>query len=238
MNIPFEINPAIDVDALRLRYAAHGRVSIPGLLTADAASALHAELAARDDWMQVINSGEKLFELSREVRRDMSADKRAALDAAVYHGARTGFQFRYEAIRVADDDDRRRQSGDPLATFARFLSGDPVRALMRRITGADAIDFADAQATSFGPGDFLTAHDDAVAGKKRHAAYVFGLTAPWRPEWGGLLLFHDDREVAQGFVPAFNTLNLFRVPQRHSVSEVTRAAPHRRVSVTGWLRSR
>ncbi|MFD1789097.1 2OG-Fe(II) oxygenase family protein, partial [Sphingomonas floccifaciens] len=64
------------------------------------------------------------------------------------------------------------------------------------------------------------------------------LTPQWRPEWGGLLLFHDDREVAHGFVPGFNTLNLFRVPQRHSVSEVTRAAPHRRYSITGWLRSR
>lgn len=238
MDVPFELNPALDVDALGRQYAVEGRVSIPCVLAGDSASALHAELDARDDWAHVINSGQKLFELSRDVRRDMTAEKRAALDAAVYHGARTGFQFRYEAIRVPDDADLRRQSNDPLAAFARFLSGDPARALLRRITGVDAIDFADAQATSFGPGDFLTAHDDAVAGKKRHAAYVFGLTPQWRPEWGGLLLFHDDREVTQGFVPAFNTLNLFRVPQRHSVSEVTRAAPHRRVSITGWLRSR
>jgi SM-20-related protein len=37
-------------------------------------------------------------------------------------------------------------------------------------------------------------------------------------------------------VPSFNTLDLFAVPQRHSVSIVTPSAQHRRYAVTGWLR--
>jgi Rps23 Pro-64 3,4-dihydroxylase Tpa1-like proline 4-hydroxylase len=68
---------------------------------------------------------------------------------------------------------------------------------------------------------------------------VFGLTPQWRIEWGGLLLFHGaDGQVERGFVPRFNSLALFAVPQLHSVSMVTRAAPYRRYSITGWLRSR
>ncbi len=236
--LPLALNPALNVADLRRRFAQDGRVSIAHVLSDAAAEALHAHLSAREDWLQVINSGEKLFELGRSVRRDMTGEKVAALDAAVYAGARAGFQFRYETIRVPDGAAERAASDDPLAALATFLSQGPARDLLRHVTDTDAIDFADAQATAFAPGDFLTAHDDAVAGKKRHAAYVLGLTPQWRPEWGGLLLFHDDREVSHGFVPAFNTLNLFRVPQRHSVSEVTRAAPYRRYSVTGWLRSR
>ena len=201
------------------------------------AEALHADLRQREDWIQVINSGEKLFELSRPVRTSMAAKTREELDQAVYAGARAGFQFRYESIRVPDEEEARAQSVDPLVRLARFLSSDDVCAFLRQVTAEPRIDFADAQGTAFAPGDFLTGHDDAVAGKRRHAAYVLGLTPRWRIEWGGLLLFHDPDGV-KGLAPAFNTLNLFRVPQPHSVSEVTRAAAFRRYSVTGWLRSR
>ncbi|QNE32279.1 proline hydroxylase [Sphingomonas sp. NBWT7] len=234
---PLSLNPALDATELARRFAVNGRVQIADFLAAGVAEAWHAMLRGRQDWLQMINSGDKLFELSRPVRAEMDAAQREALEQAVYAGARDGFQFRYEAIRVPDEQAARAASDDPLATLATFLSTGPARDLLRTVTGA-AIDFADAQATAFAPGDFLTGHDDAVAGKRRHAAYVLGFTPKWRAEWGGLLLFHDDARVSDGYVPALNTLNLFRVPQPHSVSEVTRAAAYRRYSVTGWLRSR
>lgn len=49
----------------------------------------------------------------------------------------------------------------------------------------------------------------------------------------GLLLVHDNLRVHDGFVPALNTLNLFRVPQSHGVLEVTRAALSARYAITG-----
>ncbi|WP_294293326.1 2OG-Fe(II) oxygenase family protein [uncultured Sphingomonas sp.] len=235
---PFRLNPELDANALAAQFVRHGRLQIPNFLDMPSATQLHALLSDREDWVQVVNSGDRVFEASRSSRATMTDQQRDALDAAVYAGARRGFQFRYEAIRVPDGRDERRCSADPLAALATFLSEGLARDLLRTVTGVEAIDFADAQATAFGAGDFLTAHDDAVAGKRRHAAYVLGLTPQWRTEWGGLLLFHDDHVISQGFVPSFNTLNLFSVPQRHSVSEVTRAASDRRYSVTGWLRSR
>ena len=118
------------------------------------------------------------------------------------------------------------------------MSSEPMLGLLRVITGCDDISFTDGQATAYGPGDFLTCHDDDVEGAHRRAAYVFGLTRQWRPEWGGLLLFHDDEDrTVAGHVPRFNTLDLFSVPRRHSVSLVTPAAPVRRYAVTGWLRA-
>lgn len=109
--------------------------------------------------------------------------------------------------------------------------------LLRSVTCAGEIDFADAQATAYGPGHFLTAHDDLVAGKNRHAAYVFGLTPRWSIDWGGLLLVHEGGKEAAAIVPGFNMLSLFKVPQPHSVSMVAPFAANRRYSVTGWLRS-
>jgi Rps23 Pro-64 3,4-dihydroxylase Tpa1-like proline 4-hydroxylase len=128
---------------------------------------------------------------------------------------------------------------DPLVQFASFMSSPDVVALLRRITDKPAIAFADAQATAYGPGHFLTAHDDEIAGKERHAAYVFNLTPVWRVDWGGLLLFHGvDGHIDRGFAPSFNALNIFAVPQPHSVSMVAPYAANRRYSITGWLRGR
>lgn len=231
----FTLNPQIDAAALARQFAAEGRVQIIDLLPERQALMLASMLRERGDWKQVLNSGDKIFELDRATRAAMSAEQHRTLDDAVHAGARHGFQYRYETLRVSDDRGDRLASGDLLAQFAEWLSNGDVRELMRRITGTNAIEYADAQGTAYSPGDFLTAHDDDVAGKRRHAAYVFGLSPEWRTEWGGLLLFHEQARVS-GYVPRFNTLSLFRVPQLHSVSQVSRAAPHRRYSITGWLR--
>lgn len=234
---PFALAPRDDELHLVECFARTGVASIPDILPAETAAALHAMLRAREDWKQVIGGDEKIVELDRATRAGLSEEQRAQLDQAVYAGARAGFQFRYETLRVPDDAAQRAASADPLAGFASWWSSEPVLGLLRRVTGSPRIAFADMQATAYSPGDFLTAHDDDVAGKNRIAAYVLNLTPKWRVEWGGLLAFHDPRtpEVT-ALAPAFNRLNLFRVPRRHSVSEVTRAAAYRRYAITGWLR--
>lgn len=233
----YRLNPDLDIGGLAAAFARYGRVRIRSLVSAEQAERLAAWLRAREDWLQVINSGETLIELDRQTRAAMEPAQRTALDQAVRAGARYSFQHRYEALRVPDDDAARAARCDPLAAFARFLSSAPVIAILRNICGAADIAFADAQATAYAPGDFLTAHDDNVAGKGRRAAYVFGLNPAWRPEWGGLLLFHGDGAgPVEAYVPEMNCLNLFSVPQVHSVTEVSAAAPYRRYAVTGWLR--
>ena len=44
--------------------------------------------------------------------------------------------------------------------------------------------------------------------------------------------------TVNGMVPGHNSIDLFAVPQLHSVSEVSAAAAFRRHAVTGWLRAR
>ncbi len=225
----------IDVAAARARYAADGHVRLQPFLSEAAAAACLAELKSRDDWVQVLNSGDKVFDLPRQARAAMTADQRAALDQAVLAGAREGFQYRYEALRLPDGN---QPAGDTLvAGWPAFLSGAPVLGLLRAITGAEDIAFADGQATAYGPGDFLTGHDDAVPGKHRRAAYVFSLNPVWRVEWGGLLLFHGSDARVRGVAPAMGSLDIFAVPQLHSVSMVTGSVPNRRYAITGWLRA-
>jgi Rps23 Pro-64 3,4-dihydroxylase Tpa1-like proline 4-hydroxylase len=105
--------------------------------------------------------------------------------------------------------------------------------LFRTLVDEAGITVIDGRATRYGPGDFLTHHDDHSG--NRHTAYVLGLSPEWRPDWGGLLMLHDPAEArSQALHPQFNTLTLFRVPCDHSVSIVAPFAPVPRYAVTGW----
>lgn len=232
------MNPRQDVSALAQRFREEGRVHIPEFLHADDAKALYEKLRYRTDWVQVLATTNGAVELDRPTRARLDENQVKALNEAVYAQARSGFQYRFETARIPDSVSERAANSDIVSCFAEFMSTDNVRDFLRMITGSDEIEYADAQATAYAPGDFLTGHDDDVQGKFRRAAYVFGLTPIWRLEWGGLLLFHgSDGHVDRGLVPTFNTLNLFKVPQLHSVSEVTQAAAYRRYAITGWLRA-
>lgn len=237
MKFDASVNSKQDWSGLAERFRRNGHVRIFQFLGGDTAQRLHDKLRARQDWLQVLNSGDKLVELDRPTRGQLQEDQRKALDDAVYGSARYGFQYRYETIRVPDEPAARKASDDFLGQFATWFSSRDILTKLKTVIGIDAIDFADMQATAYEPGDFLTGHDDNVAGKNRHAAYVLSLNPVWRPEWGGLLLRHLDEFTVEGDVPAFNTLDIFRVGLVHSVSEVSRAAPNRRYSITGWLRS-
>ena len=228
---------AIDVAGAAAAFARDGHVRVQPFLTEASAIAALAEMKRRDDWVQVVNSGDKVFELSRSARAAMSPAQQDGLAQAVLAGARSGFQYRYEALRLPDGNAPLSTRDSGIAGWPAFLSGGAVRDLLRAITGAADISFADGQATAYAPGDFLTGHDDAVPGKQRRAAYVFSLNPVWRVEWGGLLLFHDGEARVRGVAPAFNSLDLFAVPQMHSVSMVTGSVPNRRYSITGWLRA-
>lgn len=228
----------IDVAAIRAAFRADGHVVIRDFLAPEGAEELRRHLIARRDWAVVLNTESGVREIPAAVYDALDDAQRETLDRMVAARARTGFQYRYGALRVPDDDDARRASGDALSAFARFMSSPTVVDLLRDVTGHDDIAFADAQGTRYAPGDFLTRHDDAVEGKHRRAAYVFSLSPGWQPEWGGLLLFHDAAgDVTRGVTPDMGSLRLFSVPADHSVSHVAPIAPDARLSVTGWLRA-
>ena len=67
---------------------------------------------------------------------------------------------------------------------------------------------------------------------------MINLSRDWLPDWGGLLQFLDpaERRVVDTFVPLWNSLSLFRVPQPHVVSLVAPWAGSPRYSITGWFR--
>jgi Rps23 Pro-64 3,4-dihydroxylase Tpa1-like proline 4-hydroxylase len=235
----FAVNPALDPERLAQVYRRNGRIHIPSFLAEDGARLLYEHLRGREDWQLVSNRGEALYELDRAQQAALGQAKRLELERGLAEAASNSFQYLFENVRVPDDEPSRKARGELLDEFASFLSSEPVLGLIRAVSGKADIGFADAQATAYSPGHFLTAHDDDVGGKNRRAAYVFNLTPEWRVDWGGLLMFHSpDGHIAEAYGPKWNALNLFAVPQLHSVSLVTPGAKWRRYAVTGWMRAR
>jgi len=186
-----------------------------------------------------INSGAKVFDISPGDWAKLTSEQKKALVDAAAAGALRGFQLMYDTHRLSDEGEAYADQKSYLAKIVAFLEGEPFLSFVRQVTGEREIAFADAQATRYGPGHFLTAHNDDIAGKNRLAAYVINMTPYWRAEWGGVLLFlGKEGHVEEGYVPCFNALNIFKVPQVHLVSHVAPFANAKRLSITGWLRAR
>jgi Rps23 Pro-64 3,4-dihydroxylase Tpa1-like proline 4-hydroxylase len=228
----FELNKGLDPLRLAESYREHGRLQITNFLSEDSADALHRELSGSQDWRLAVNRGEEIRHFGLEEVAAWPDERRKLLDRAVTMGGRFGFQFRYDVIRTDQT------SGPLLSALAGFLSSPELVDFMRIVTGASDIAFADAHASRYRPGHFLTTHDDHADTMGRRAAYVLNLTPMWRPDWGGILQFYDHLgNIVRGFTPGYNQLNIFKVPQPHSVTWVTPLAAEPRYAVTGWLRA-
>src|SRR3990167_7921754 len=99
------------------------------------------------------------------------------------------FAYLFETCPIYDIYHSGSSHDHPIVETFEFLNGEPFLSFMRRLTGASDIAFADAQVTRYGPGHFLTTHNDAVDGKNRRAAFVLNMTPEWRADWGGHLNF-------------------------------------------------
>lgn len=238
-SVQIDCNSKIDSQELSEILLRDGRVRVPEFLSSGA-EFLNGFLAGTDDWIQVINTETGVLEIDLDEWQALKPKRRREIQTAMYARASRGFQYSYAAMRIPQpgelDENELDEEQGPLNEFAKFMAKPATKEILEALTGHSDLQFTDGQATVYNPGDILTGHDDAVAGKRRIAAFVLGMTPVWRLEWGGLLHFHPDAdEPAITLVPKFNCLDLFLVPRLHSVSQVSAAALFPRFALTGWL---
>jgi Rps23 Pro-64 3,4-dihydroxylase Tpa1-like proline 4-hydroxylase len=233
------LNPELDPVALAVEYARHGRLHIPAIFSPRSAPRVPRALTEETPYNLSVNGGAKVFDISADDWAKLTPEQKRAVVDSAGAGALRGFQLMYDTHRLSDAGEAYADQKSFLARIVAFLEGEPFLSFVRQVTGKREIAFADAQATRYAPGHFLTAHNDDIAGKNRLAAYVINMTPYWRAEWGGVLLFVGrEGHVEEGYVPCFNALNLFKVPQVHLVSHVAPFANAKRYSIAGWLRAR
>jgi SM-20-related protein len=181
----FAINPALDPAQYAPQFAGRGRVHLPDFLAPPGAEQVHRYLAESAAWSLVLHDGTHVREATPEQRRHADEVWEREMAAFAYARAREGFEFctstaRCRTIRASARPIPRRS-----ARFVDFLNSPVFLGFARRLTGQQDIVRADAQATRYRPGDFLTQHDDfdKTGRKLRRAAYVFNLTPRWQPDW-------------------------------------------------------
>ena len=226
-----ELNPHLDRAQLAQTFARTGRVQIASVLTDASARRVHYALERETPWGLILNEGKNVREFET-----VSAADYQAMAIAAWGRAPSGFQYFYHYYRLFENRTIYPKSGHYLAKLVAFLTAPDFFAFVREVTGLDSIAWISSTATLYKPLDFLTVHDDGLAGGKL-VAYVLNMTPKWQPDWGGALQFFDrDDHIEEGYLPTFNALNLFRVPKRHSVSQVA-AFGGLRYSVSGWFGS-
>ncbi len=233
----FNLSSSLDRTLLHEQFLADGYVHIPEVLPPENAKRIHRNLVEKTPWNLVFNDRSRHIDLPEGQIRAMSKDAAHRLQQAIFSQARDGFQYCYNNYPIHDEYQAGHNKGHVLHQFYEWLNGEEFLHFARAVTGCDDIAHADAQATRYMPGHFLTTHDDSSEGKNRRAAYVFNFTPGWRSDWGGYLQLLDAAaHVRHGLPPTFNALNILAVPQMHNVSFVAPFAGGMRLSITGWLR--
>jgi len=242
----FELNPALERERYAEQFARDTRVQIRDFLTPETASEIRAVLQTATPWGLAMQADGTPYDspqqiLNEEMRTREGQERAEAIGRATDEAAAKGnYAFRYAQFSLVQAVQRGFNPGGPHEILLEHINSDEFLDLVRDITGERDLVRADGQATLFARGQFLGLHIDSHVAEGWKIAYVMNFTIDeWKPDWGGYLQFFDeDGNVVQAFKPRFNSLNLLRVPQPHSVSMVAPFAPIGRYAVTGWLRDR
>lgn len=242
MDSLFSLNPDLDRAAIAATLASQRFVQVENVLQPASADALHEVLKSQTPFgLAAAGDGQPLGVYVRaEAMQGLSAAQRAAMGQGAASAAAAGrFAFLYGRYPMVEAYVQQWHPGHPLNAVLEAINAAPMLDFARAVSGDATITRADAQATLYARGHFLTDHDDLVESEGRRLAYVLNLSRDWKPDWGGYLNILDDRgDVQAGFLPRFNTMNLFLVPLRHHVSAVAQFAPVGRYAITGWFRDR
>lgn len=233
------INPDIDVDAAAAHYAEHTWVQIPNFFPDEVAEQIGKILETTIPWSLVYwgPEGRPVYKPLAEMRA-MPPQQYAALVADLHKRSGDAYGFMHMNYRMITAYIEGTEPGHPIHQVTEFLNSPEYLDFGRKVTSDAAIRKADGQATLYRPGDYIGWHvDQDIETIERSAAFTLGFTRHWRPDWGGQLAFHDEKnDVSRALQPAWNTLTLFKTPQPHSVIPIAPYAQLPRVSIIGWLR--
>lgn len=232
------LNPALDLGRYADIYARRGIVQIPEIFEPQLADGLERMLAGPIPWrLLMTDSNDRPIHFSAAEAQAAGRERMDALVKDALQRARQNRGYLYNTYPMIEGYLRGWDAGHPIHQVTEFINGPEFLDLGRRVTGVASITKADAHATAYHPGHYLTRHVDYGEDHERRAAYVLGFSRNWQPDWGGLLLFLSDRQdVTEGYLPRFNVLTIFDIKYLHTVTQVSSFAGGVRRSITGWFR--
>lgn len=210
-----------------------GRVQIKNFFSNETAIKLAKLFDEHNQWYLAYNEFNNFYESDYKQVESMPDDIKAQFMQSFYKRAENGFQYVFKQFYISQAVKLNENS--PLNFLHDYTNQKTFISLMQKLAGDNEISWVDAFASSYESGHFLTEHNDIHNKHNRVLAFTLGLTKNWNPNWGGNLVFFDkDKNIEEGFIPSFNTLNVFIIPQNHAVQFVTPSAKKDRLSFLGW----
>jgi len=210
---PF-VRPGQDWAALHRDYERDSRIQVRDFLAPAAAAAVTQALAGGMPWGMYWMHGERAMNIAEIDLQAAPELERNLLHRQLVEQAQTSFQFSYFGCPMSPQALSGLAPDHALRGIAARMVSHEFLDAGKALVGDDEIRGMNANLTRYDTGQFLRYHDDSGTHEPRVAAYVLNLSVDWAPDWGGLLHFIDaDRNIAKTFVPHYNSLVVFKVPQ-------------------------
>ncbi|MEE8294245.1 MAG: 2OG-Fe(II) oxygenase family protein [Sphingomonadales bacterium] len=231
------LNDDLDIPALASQFAKNKRVQIKNVLSQASADRVYRCLTEETEWVVGYKDGEKSLITTEQAISSMSPTERQEFMEKLSGQAAHDFQFLYYCFPLDDERLKKFYADHFLYRVYDFIRSEVTLKFIREVSGIKEIVGANAQATWYRSNNFLTRHNDFEPVTSRRVAYVMNFSKDWNTDWGGYLQFYDqDGNIEEGYMPRFNSLNLFQTPMDHSVSYVAPFCDGKRLGITGWFR--
>lgn len=232
------INPQLSLTPYIEEYRRSGIVQIPNIFEPALADNIEDMLRRQIPWRLLLtDENDQPLHFSADEQRQVGREQLNELVQRALKRARENRGYYYYTYPMIEAYMRGWDPGHPIHSMTELINSDEFLNIGRKLLANDAIIKADAHATCYGPGHYLTRHLDLGEDKERRAAYVLGFARDWQPDWGGLLLFLSEKQdITRGYLPRFNCLTVFDTKFLHTVTQVATFAGGLRLAVTGWFR--
>lgn len=127
--------------------------------------------------------------LTREQVASLTPQQIQHINAGMRDRAARNLGFTYLTYPMIDARIEGWDPGHPIHDLTDFLNTPEFIEFAGRIIRTPGVNKVDCHASNYQAGSYLTRHYDDGMMKERRAAYTFGLTRKWEPDWGGLLMF-------------------------------------------------
>lgn len=241
MSLPnITINSDLNTDMLATLYAKNRFIQVQNFLEPNAAEAISKHLRQATPWRLIyVEPGNRVVQLTAAQIQSIGRDGMQQRMQTVMAQARRNVGYCYNGFHLTQEPDSVAQEAANLVPIAEFLNSRAFLDFGATLIGEQGITRADAQATLFTPGNFLTRHIDDGMNNERRAAYTLSFCPNWQTDWGGQLQLINQQttDVTSAWIPRWNTLTVFDGRHVHAVSSISQFAGDGRYSIVGWLRN-
>ena len=219
-----------DMTVLKETFSKNNRLKINDFLLSAFANSLYAHAVAEKNWVLSTGINKNKYEKSDTTQ----FDKINRLQLKNVSEAFGKDEFAYGFYRTMNNN----VPNYIEYTVRKVIGSDEFIKMLNDITDLGLTKLTTLFMSKYKSGNFLSPHSDKGNGR---LAFVINLSKFWKPQYGGALHFLNDErtEIIDTFVPDFNNLVIFYVPEPngipHFVSHVCPNVKPSRYAITGWF---